>query len=156
MQWRTSLAGSVSVNVVLFGSSLHVGDIGYLTPEAKIYAVQRKVEYFEGREGGVAGDPLFEMPLGHLPETEEVTFRRDNPNPLIEVGTVRVTSLSVGAVLQVGSLLQLHADSRTKHIRQLPAPSVAGEAGAAAAGGGRAAGESGPAVGGGCRACSNP
>lgn len=119
MTARTSLIGAIKINNVLFSSHLQIGDSGYVTPEAKVFAVQRKVQYFEGKEGNLNDYLIYRAELPHLPEEDTVTFTRDNPCPFLSVGVMQVASVSVASIVQLGSLRQYHADSRTKHIRQL-------------------------------------
>jgi spore germination protein PE len=123
---RVSLVGSIKVNGMLFSSILQIGDNAVIQAKTRIFAVQREVAQFWGREGNFEMYPIFKRPSPEPPAIDTVTMSVDNLGSFIQVRHVRILALSTSAVLQVGSNKMIEADTRIKNIRQFVTPRPSG------------------------------
>jgi len=115
---RTSVVHDIKVLVCQLGSATFVGDNHVVDPRARVLAVQRELPEFLGDEGNFRYRIFHaELPAPGL-ETP-VRLRRISESPWIRVGHVKILSVSVASVLQVGSTSIIDADNRLKQFRQL-------------------------------------
>jgi spore germination protein PE len=117
MKPRRSYVGVVRVVSVGLSSIVKVGDTGELKPSAKIFAVQRQVPVFQTAEGDLSHFPTFsrEIPLP-VPNTRWVMHTQNEAE--IEVGQINIIGVSASSIVHIGSVENVKAESRTKHIRQ--------------------------------------
>jgi spore germination protein PE len=115
---RLSIAGSIKVNGIIFGSTLQIGDLAVIQARSQVLAVQRQIPQFWGNEGSFRAYPIFNRPIERCLKAGSVTTAVDNLGSVIKVGKIHVLSLSSAATLQVGSNRILEAESRILNIRQ--------------------------------------
>jgi len=116
---RTSVVGHVKVRSLLLSSAVHVGEIGGLFPDSRVFAVQRERAVFLGNEGDLEQFPIFRQPFARIRSTERIQLEIHNRIPAISVRMVDILGISASSVLQVGNVGVVDATNRTKHIRQL-------------------------------------
>jgi spore germination protein PE len=119
---RLSIVGTIKINGMLFSSLLQIGDNAIIEAQSRVFAVQRETARFWGREGRFDMYPIFTRPVPRPPEWDEVAMSVDNLGSFIQVGHVRILSLSTSAIMQVGSNRVIQAESRVKNIRQFTTP----------------------------------
>jgi len=116
---RTALVGNVLVRSLLIASAVHVGEIGGLFPDSRIFAVQREVPVYLGNEGNLEPFTIFRQPFARIQSKERIYPEIHNEIPVIRVRMVDIYGISTSSVLQIGNVGIMDASSRTKHIRQL-------------------------------------
>ena len=115
---RTSVVHDIKVLVCQLGSATFIGDNQVVDSRAWVLAVQRELPEFLGNEGNFRYRVYHaELPAPGLGTS--VRLRRTNESPWIKVGHVKIISISVAGVLQVGSTSIIDADNRLKLFRQL-------------------------------------
>jgi spore germination protein PE len=116
---RTAIVGDVQVRSLLLSSVVHVGEIGGMFPDSRIFAVQREQPVFLGNEGNLEQFPIFRQSFARIQSTERVELDIHNRIPAIRVRKVDIYGISASSVLQIGNVGVIDATNRTKHIRQL-------------------------------------
>jgi spore germination protein PE len=119
---RLSMVGTIKINGMLFSSLLQIGDNAVIQAQSRVFAVQREIARFWGREGRFDMYPIFTRPVPRPPELDYVAMSVDNLGSFIKVGHIRILALSTSAIMQTGSNRVLEAESRVKNIRQLISP----------------------------------
>lgn len=117
------LQRTVSVNHIRLielgiASVLQIGDTNKIESKSFALAVQREEELYFGNEGSFK-DPVFSEPIPLPPIQEQVNMVKHDGNPVIKVGSIRMTAASSSAVIQLGNTCHIHAEARVKHIRHL-------------------------------------
>lgn len=115
---RTSAVQAVRIRDIGYASTLFIGDLRYFAPISIVFAVQREISRYAGSEGDLSKYPIFSGPIPQLLPDEEVQMRIVNANPVIQTGSVRVTSISNSSLVQFGQLRGIRAESRVKNIRE--------------------------------------
>lgn len=119
MYKRVSIVNHIDINSCQFSSNILLGDANKLSPNSKVFAVQREHPIFFGNEGDLNQYPMYmqEIPLPLI--NEHINIQKKHENPTIYVNNIHVIGISTSSLLQIGSNHQIHAQARTKHIRQL-------------------------------------
>ncbi|MDX8045757.1 spore germination protein GerPE [Gracilibacillus sp. S3-1-1] len=114
---RTTNVNQLWVNSVADSSVLQIGDTKELNPNADILAVQK--------EGGITSDqgfhfeqyPIFHTTIRPLLDQNIILGERNHYRSNIHVTNMDIRALSTSSCMQVGNVSNVHALSRTKHIR---------------------------------------
>jgi len=116
---RLSVVHLLRTNAVSFSSVVQIGDSQEIRLPARVLAVQRQLEYVDGREFPLAF-PIFTKPIPTPPIDAEPLCRHTlHDCPLIAVHSMRIIGVSSTSVVHIGSTKTVEANSRVKHIRQL-------------------------------------
>ena len=115
---RTSVIGTVKVDASSNGSVAQFGDSREVRLTDRAIAVQRRIPDYEGDETRFASYPIFSLPLPRMPEQPDDAIASRSRGNAIQVGTVRLLSMSASSYLHAGCTDRLTAQSRIKHIRQ--------------------------------------
>ncbi|MDO6658589.1 spore germination protein GerPE [Anaerobacillus sp. 1_MG-2023] len=119
MNSRSSLVNWILVSSVDSSAVVQIGDSNQVTPETKIYALQRELPIFNGNEvEDLTEYPMFSQPLPLPLLTENIEQCTIHENPIIKVGSIRVIGIAASSVLQVGSTRQIKTEARVKHNRE--------------------------------------
>lgn len=116
---RSSVVQNISINDVVFSSSVHVGDTNHIKANSRAFAVQREEELFYGFEVSFDDYPIFSEVIPIPPITENIKFKRFNANPIIKVNNVNIIGISTSSIFQIGTINDAYLESRVHHVRQL-------------------------------------
>ncbi|ULL17250.1 spore germination protein GerPE [Paenibacillus sp. H1-7] len=116
---RWSLVRFLKVNSVSQGSILQIGDNQTVQPEAKVLNVQREVAHDNGNEVDMDAYASYSREIPEVTIHEPVTMSVHNECDYIQVGIVRILSVSTSGVVQIGQNERIEAVSRVKRIRQM-------------------------------------
>lgn len=120
---RVAQIALVSVIDVSLSAIVQFGDRGEAAPRLNALAVQRAIDHNKAGSVYFESYPIFDRPLPKLIDPvadagEEVSIKRINHCPRINVGCVYVTGVGSSASLLAGNAMRTTAESRIKHIRQ--------------------------------------
>ncbi|GLX69130.1 spore germination protein GerPE [Paenibacillus glycanilyticus] len=123
---RVAQIGLVSVVDVSLGAIVQFGDRAEATPRLNALAVQRAIDHTKAGSVYFESYPIFNRPLPSLVDPvadsgEDVSIRRFNHCPRINVGCIYVTAVGSTSSLLAGNAMRTTAESRIKHIRQYEA-----------------------------------
>jgi spore germination protein PE len=135
---RTSVVGEIKTVAIVESSIMQIGDARYIQARSTIFAVQRERPEFDVNELPLSQFPFFRRPIPQLSPHENVRMMKRDAVPFINVGAVKILSVSTDSILQVGSNVCMELEAKIKHMRHfLPrptgAPAVYGKTGHAAA-----------------------
>ncbi|WP_377889750.1 spore germination protein GerPE [Alkalihalobacillus sp. R86527] len=116
---RASLVNWIRVASIDLAGSVQIGDSNQVTPEARVYAVQRELPIFNNNEAkDLSKFPIYsqEIPLPVITEcVQQVTIQE---NPVIKVGGIDIIGVAASSVLHVGSTQTIRSEARIKNIRE--------------------------------------
>ncbi|SFF01223.1 spore germination protein PE [Paenibacillus catalpae] len=120
---RLTQIGLVSVVDCSIGAIIQFGDRAEGTPKLNALAVQRAIDHTKAGSVYFESYEIFNRPLPKLIDPvadagEDVSIRRFNHCPRINVGCIYVTAVGSTASLLAGNAMRTTAESRIKHIRQ--------------------------------------
>ncbi|MCM3627311.1 spore germination protein GerPE [Paenibacillus glycanilyticus] len=120
---RLSQIGLVSVVDVSLGAIIQFGDRAEATPRLNALAVQRAIDHTKAGSVYFESYQIFNRPRQKLIDPvaeagQDVSIRRINHCPRINVGCVFVTAVGSTSSLLAGNAMRTTAESRIKHIRQ--------------------------------------
>lgn len=120
MQKRTANVGAIDINAISRSSIFDIGDVTVSSQQLNAIAVQKEGAIFSD-EGFLFSDyPLFERKrIPHHLEPINVKQRHKHHQPTIHVNKVDILGVSASSIIQVGSLEDINAEARVKHIRIL-------------------------------------
>ncbi|MYL64675.1 spore germination protein GerPE [Bacillus hwajinpoensis] len=119
MHSRSSLVNWVYVTSLDSSGIVQIGDSNQITPETKIYALQREQPIFNGNEvEDLTQFPIYSQPLPLPLLTEDLRQTTIHENPVIKVGSIRITGIAASSVLHVGSTRTIRTEARVKHNRE--------------------------------------
>ncbi len=116
---RVSIVKAISIDGIIIGSVLHIGDSQVLSPRCRVLAVQRELPNFHVNEGNFNLFPIFSQTIPEPEITERIQIKMINKSHQIKVNKIRVIGMSTAGVLQVGSPRIVDTEARIKHIRHL-------------------------------------
>lgn len=116
---RTSIVNEVKVIGVDSAGAMFIGDMKAFIPINKVFAVQRELPAFFGKEGSFKEYRTFTRPIPQMTAEDEVQMEVQNSIPYIKVNGVRVFSVTNSSLFQIGSLDLVRAEARVINIRQL-------------------------------------
>ncbi|RFU62149.1 spore germination protein GerPE [Peribacillus glennii] len=116
---RISKIENLSIKTLIFSSTLQIGDSSCIESYADVFAVQRQVPVYLGKEAEVLPYRIFSSPAVFLPIVEPVTTFFINSQPFIDVRSINIIGVSASSVVSAGNTGHAYMQSRVKHIRQL-------------------------------------
>ncbi|WP_085506921.1 spore germination protein GerPE [Thalassobacillus devorans] len=119
MNKRLVKLDDIKVINVVYGTTFIIGDSHRATPFARVIAIQKEGARFDEEIYSYDQYPLFTRQFKRLPPSGAVNDIHYQHNPTINVGRVRVNGASTSSMIQIGSLDELDAEARVKHIRIL-------------------------------------
>ncbi|GGE39169.1 hypothetical protein GCM10011391_17450 [Pullulanibacillus camelliae] len=117
MEPRTSKVDRLFIRNISLSSCCEIGDTHTLAPENDAYAIQRQLPIFLGSEGKFSDYDTFYTPLLVTNVYEPIQTAFVNDEPIINVSTVKITSVSAASIIQVGSTATIDAQFRGINIR---------------------------------------
>ncbi|WP_226658646.1 spore germination protein GerPE [Guptibacillus hwajinpoensis] len=119
MYSRSSLVNWIYVTSLDSSGTVQIGDSNQITPETKIYALQREQPIFDSNEvEDLSQFPIYSQPLPLPLLTEDVRQTTIHEHPIIKVGSIHVTGIAASSVLHVGSTKFIRSEARVKHNRE--------------------------------------
>lgn len=119
---RTSELGALIVDSAASSSIIQLGDRKEVKASLLGLAVQREVDHIQGGEFYFESYEIFDRPLPSLSESPDednhVVIHRQNKQPCIRVGCIKVLAMSGTALLLIGNGQTTTAESRISNIRQ--------------------------------------
>jgi spore germination protein PE len=116
---RLSKVQSLHLKTCEIGSITQIGDSKIINSLSRALAVQREAEIFYTNEGDYSLYPIFSEPIPLPPLEEKVLFQKEDFNPCIQVGSIKITGASTSSIVHIGNSEHVYLESRVKHIRQL-------------------------------------
>ncbi len=116
---RTAKVDFIKVDSAGTGSCVQIGDSSLLFSYNRAIALQREQEIFYSNEANFDSYEVFSYSFPIPPLDEQITFNTTSLNPLIKVGSIRVSGLAAGALIHVGNTHHIQKENRSIHIRQL-------------------------------------
>ncbi|GAA0454766.1 spore germination protein GerPE [Alkalibacillus silvisoli] len=118
---RSSFVKTINTTSIELSSSLHIGDMKFLTPLSIALAIQQEGAYFTRevqRRHTFYNYDFFTDPLPeHLTAIRHNIIRHNKGD--IKVGHINVIGTTGSSTIHIGSLHKADAISRVKHIRHL-------------------------------------
>lgn len=109
------------MNILSVDSSgtVQIGDSNQITPETKIFALQREQANFRGNEyEDLSSYSIYSQVLPLPLLTECINHITVHENPVIKVNSIQVIGVAASGVIHVGSTRTIQAEARVKNIRQ--------------------------------------
>jgi spore germination protein PE len=119
MLHRTAKVDFIKVDSAGTGSCVQIGDSSLLFSYTRAVALQREQEIFYSNEAGFDSYEIFSYSFPIPPLEEPILFQSTSINPIIKVGSVRISGLAAGAMIHVGNTKHIQKENRSMHIRQL-------------------------------------
>ncbi|PKR86726.1 spore germination protein GerPE [Heyndrickxia camelliae] len=116
---RNSVVQEISINDVVFGSNVRIGDTTHIKAYSRAFAVQREEELYFGFEVSFDDFPIFSEVIPLPPITVNIQFHRYNLDPVIRVDHINIIGISSSSIFHVGSIKDAYLESRVHHVRQL-------------------------------------
>ena len=120
MTGRTAWVGCVTVVSAGLASAVRFGDLATFTPVSRALAVARELDHRSGGDVYFASYPIFARKPPYLPPVglEPAAISGIGSGTAIDVGSVRVVSVTGASMVQAGTIGTAVADTRIKHFRQ--------------------------------------
>ncbi len=120
MNPRISIVKNIKIQNVVDCSTANFGDSIDVTPNARIFAVQREVPIFFENEGdNIDTYPTFSRQIPKPSINERINVRTINKSPFIKVDGLYILSLTASAILHIGSTQVINNEARLKIFRNL-------------------------------------
>ncbi|XJZ28137.1 spore germination protein GerPE [Bacillota bacterium Lsc_1132] len=119
MLQRTAYVDHLNIDIVVFASTIQVGDAKIVNSHSRALAVHREAEIFFSDEGNFSSYPVFSEPIPLPPITEDFSYTTTNLNPVLKVSKLAVIGISSASILHIGNSENVSLEARVKHIRQL-------------------------------------
>lgn len=116
---RTAKVDFIKVDSSGTGSCVQIGDSSLLLSYTRAIALQREQEIFYSNEANFDSYEIFSYSFPIPPLEEHLLFHSTSINPIIKVGSIRVSGLAAGAMIHVGNTKHIQRENRSLHIRQL-------------------------------------
>ncbi|MDY0407853.1 spore germination protein GerPE [Virgibacillus soli] len=117
---RTVHIQSIDVNSVTFSSILSIGDTKKAHPTSRAIAVQQPSAVFNAhKEVTYADYPIFSRKPKWIQQSPSVQKNTFHHQPYIRTKNIFTIAVNGSSIFQLGSLQEVKADSRTKHIRKI-------------------------------------
>ncbi|WP_286170513.1 spore germination protein GerPE [Bacillus sp. NTK071] len=119
MYSRSSLVNWINILSVDSSGTVQIGDSNQITPETKIFAIQREKPIFKGNEyEDLSPFSIYSQQLPIPLLTEAINHVTVHENPVIKVNSIQVLGVAASGVIHVGSTRTIQSESRVKNIRQ--------------------------------------
>lgn len=116
---RTAKVDFIKLDSNGIGSCVQIGDSSLLYGYTRAIAIQREQEIFYSNEASFDSYEIFSYSLPIPPLEEPILFQSTSINPIIKVGSIRVSGLAAGAMIHVGNTKHIQRENRSIHVRQL-------------------------------------
>ncbi|WP_257347036.1 spore germination protein GerPE [Pseudalkalibacillus decolorationis] len=114
---RASIVQKVQIHTISSSSMFQAGDTRFLTPFAKVIAVQKQVSSYNEDEHPFEKYAIFSKRLP-LPDFEAIQVCTVNEGKAIHVNTINILGVAASSAVRIGNTDFITAESRVKHIRQ--------------------------------------
>ncbi|TLS37923.1 spore germination protein GerPE [Pseudalkalibacillus caeni] len=116
---RSSVVPIVKVNDTSSSSIVQIGDSVNLAPRADVFAVQRELPIYYGREADdLSPFPIYTQPIPEPIIDEPIKITTYHENPIIHVRSIGVVGIGASGILHIGSTRSVNCEARVKNIRQ--------------------------------------
>lgn len=116
---RNSVVNKLRINDIFLSSVLNIGDTVHAEPYLKAIAVQQEGAYFLPHSYSFEQYPIFTRPFPYLAGEPEINQAHIHHDDNIQVDAIRIIGASGSSIIHIGTLENLDARARVKHIRIL-------------------------------------
>ncbi|MBB6452997.1 spore germination protein PE [Salirhabdus euzebyi] len=116
---RNSNVTNIYINACSYSSIIQLGDAVRADPYLRAIAVQREGAFFDAEDFPYEEYSIFTRPFTEMESIVPLSQAHIHHEPKINVHAIDMEGVSGSSIVQVGSLKDIDAKSRIKHIRIL-------------------------------------